>query len=412
MLDLLITNIGSLVTPQGTGPKRGSQQGEVFSLENAAVGIDGCKIAYVGQAAKAPSARQILDAGGRLVTPGLVDSHTHMVFGGWRHHELELKLKGVSYLDILKSGGGILSSVRSTKECTEEELLERTLGFAREIVSLGVTTAEAKSGYGLDTPQELKQLRVIRDMQDKTPLDIVPTFMGAHALPVEFKEKREEFIRLICEEMLPAVKEERLAEFCDVFCEKGVFTPEETRIILSAAKAQGFMLKAHTDEINCLGGAIVAAELGATSCEHLIASDMASIKAMSAAGVVGVLLPATSFYLDKPYAPAKQMLEEGMAIAVASDFNPGSSPSLNMQFALSLACLKYRLTPEQTITAATLNAAAAINRADIIGSIEVGKDADIVIWEASALSYLFYRFGSNLVSRVIKGGQVVSKTNA
>jgi len=407
MLDLLITNIGTLVTPEGTGPRRGKEQGEVRSLENAAVGIQDGKIAYVGTAADAPSARETLDAGGRLVTPGLIDSHTHLVFGGWRHHELDLKLKGVSYLDILKGGGGILSTVRSTRAAGEEELTERAMAFTREMLSMGVTTCEAKSGYGLDTETELKQLRVARAVHEAQPVDIVSTFLGAHALPQEYKENREEFVRIVCEEMLPAVAKENLAEFCDIFCETGVFTPEETRTVLAAAKKHGFKLKAHTDEIDCLGGAQVAAELGATTTEHLIASDDDAIAAMAKGGVTGVLLPATSFYLDKPYAPARKMLEAGMGVAVASDFNPGSSPSLNLQMAMTLACLKYRLTPEETITAATLNAAVAVNRADTVGSIEVGKQADLVLWETDALSYLFYRFGSNLVHKVVKNGKVV-----
>ena len=408
MLDLLITNIGSLVTAQGTTARKGKEQGEVRSLVDAAVGVKDGLIAYVGAKSKAPEAVQTIDAGGRLVTPGLVDAHTHLVFGGWRHHELDLKLKGVPYLDILKNGGGILSTVRATKAAKETELLEKAIRFADEMLSIGVTTAEAKSGYGLDTETELKQLRVAKKMEDKTRLDIVSTFLGAHALPQEFKENREEFIRIVCEEMLPAVKEENLAEFCDIFCETGVFTPEETEVVLGAAKELGFGLKAHVDEVDSLGGAQVAAKLGATTCDHLIASDADAIKAMSKAGVIGVLLPATSFYLDKPYAPAKDMLKAGMAVAVASDFNPGSSPSLNLQLAMNLACLKYRLTPEETITAVTLNAAAAVGRAETVGSLEVGKKADIVIWETDALSYLFYRFGSNLVHTVLKNGKIVN----
>ncbi|MCL2562980.1 MAG: imidazolonepropionase [Oscillospiraceae bacterium] len=407
MLDLIITNIGTLATPEGKGPKRGIEQGDVRTIPNAAVGIRDGIISYVGPMSDAPAARETLDAGGRLVTPGLVDSHTHLVFGGWRHHELDMKLKGVSYLDILKGGGGILSSVRSTRSASAEELTERAIGFTKEQLALGVTTSEAKSGYGLTSEDELKQLRVVRAVDAMQPVDLVPTFLGAHALPQTYKENRGEFIRIVCEEMLPAVAEEGLAEFCDIFCETGVFTPEETRTVLSAAKAQGFKLKAHTDEIDCLGGAQVAAELGAVSAEHLITSDAAAIAAMAEANVIGVLLPATSFYLDKPYAPARAMLDAGMALAVASDFNPGSSPSLNLQLAMTLACLKYRLTPEETLTAATLNAAAAIDRADVAGSVEVGKKADLVIWETDALSYLFYRFGSNLVHRVVKNGVVV-----
>ena len=406
MLDLIITNIGTLVTPEGKTARRGAEQGQVQSLSNAAVGIQDGRIAYIGPAADAPEAKETLDADGRLVTPGLVDAHTHLIFGGWRHNELDLKLKGASYLDILAAGGGILSSVRSTRAATEDELVERGIAFTKEMLTHGTTTAEAKSGYGLDTETELKQLRAIRRVSEAQPIDLVPTFLGAHALPKDYKENRAEFIRLVCEEMLPAVKAENLAEFCDIFCETGVFTPEETREVLDAAKAQGFKLKAHIDEIDALGGAEVAAELGATSTDHMIASNEQGIAALSKAGTVAVLLPATGFYLDKGYAPARKMIDADMAVAVASDFNPGSSPSMNLQFAMMLACQKYRLTPEETITAATLNAAAAVNRAETVGSLEVGKKADLVIWETDALSYLFYRFGSNLVHKVMKAGKV------
>jgi len=406
MLDLIITNIGTLVTPEGKTARRGAEQGQVQSLSNAAVGIQDGRIAYIGPAADAPEAKETLDADGRLVTPGLVDAHTHLIFGGWRHNELDLKLKGASYLDILAAGGGILSSVRSTRAATEDELVERGIAFTKEMLTHGTTTAEAKSGYGLDTETELKQLRAIRRVSEAQPIDLVPTFLGAHALPKDYKENRAEFIRLVCEEMLPAVKAENLAEFCDIFCETGVFTPEETREVLDAAKAQGFKLKAHIDEIDALGGAEVAAELGATSTDHMIASNEQGIAALSKAGTVAVLLPATGFYLDKGYAPARKMIDADMAVAVASDFNPGSSPSMNLQFAMMLACQKYRLTPEEAITAATLNAAAAIDRAETIGSLEVGKKADLVIWETDALAYLFYRFGSNLVHMVVKDGKV------
>jgi len=406
MLDILITNIGTLVTPEGKTARRGKAQGEVKTLTDAAIGVKDGLIAYVGEASTAPEAKETIDAGGRLVTPGLIDAHTHLVFGGWRHNELDLKLKGASYLDILAAGGGILSSVRSTRAASEDELVERGIRFTKEMLAHGTTTAEAKSGYGLDTETELKQLRAIRRVGEAQPIDLVPTFLGAHALPQEYKENREEFIRLVCEEMLPAVKAEDLAEFCDIFCETGVFTPEEARIVLGAAKEHGFKLKAHIDEIDALGGAEVAAELDATTTEHMIASNAAGIEALSKAGTVAVLLPATGFYLDKGYAPARKMLDADMAVAVASDFNPGSSPSLNLQFAMMLACQKYRLTPEETITAATLNAAAAVDRAETVGSLEVGKKADLVIWETDALSYLFYRFGSNLVHKAMKAGVI------
>ncbi|MCL2568846.1 MAG: imidazolonepropionase [Oscillospiraceae bacterium] len=388
MLDLVISNI-TLRTPEGKGPRCGKEQGNILALDNAAIGIQDGIIAYVGSTAKAPRAKETLDIGGRLVTPGLVDAHTHLGFGGWQSGE-----------------DGILSVVKRMRAMPETELVERTLQFAEEQFSLGVTTSEAKSGYGLSTKDELKQLRVLRKVNERGPVDIVSTFFGAQALPPEYKANRAEYIRMLCEEMLPRVKEEGLAEFCDITCDTDAFTTEETREILTAAKDLGFQLKANVDAVDCLGGAQVAALLGAVSVDYLIVSDKAAVNALARRGVVGVLLPTTSFYLNRPYAPARDMLHAGMAIAVGSDFNPVSSPSLNLPFAMTLATRKYGLTPEETLTAVTLNAAAALDRAESVGSLEVGKRADIVIWEADSLDYLCARFGSNLVHTVVKNGKL------
>jgi len=405
-MDLLLTNIGVLATPTGKAARKGSAQKEISLTHNAMVGVRGGTIIYAGPSDSSLFADRTFDCGGRLVTPGLVDAHTHLVFGGWRQKELALKLEGASYLDILKSGGGILCTVEHTRDASEEELFEKGKAHLSEMLRFGVTTCEAKSGYGLSITDELKQLRVARELDLAQSVDIASTFMGAHAIPKEYAGDREGYIDLLINKMLPAVAGEKLAEFCDVFCETAAFTPEESRRILLEASQLGFALKAHADEIDPIGGAEMAAQVGAISAEHLICATDEGISAMAANNVIAVLLPATSFYLDKPYARARYMVEAGAAVAVATDFNPGSSPSLNMQFAMNLACLKYKLTPAEALTAVTLNGAAAIARADRCGSVEAGKQADLVVWDAPDLEYVFYRYGSNLAHTVIKLGSI------
>lgn len=406
-MDLLLKNIGLLATPTGTGARSGAEQREISLTCNAMVGIKNGKIAYVGPSDDSISASEVFDCEGKLVTPGLVDAHTHLVFGGWRQKELGLKLEGVSYLDILRAGGGILSTVEQTRVESEAKLVEKGKELLKEMLSFGVTTCEAKSGYGLNTETELKQLRVAKKLDKSQPIDIVSTFMGAHAFPNEYKENRTGYIDYLLKEMLPIVADEKLAEFCDIFCETAVFTLDESRKILLEAKKYGMRPKIHADEIDPIGGAEMAAEVGAISAEHLIQASDEGIRAMSEKKVIAVLLPATSFYLDKPFARARDMINAGVPVAVSTDFNPGSSPSLNMQFVLNLACLKYKLTPAEALTAATLNGAAAINRAEVCGSVEIGKQADLVVWQANDLEYIFYRYGSNLANRVIKNGEIV-----
>ena len=407
MLDLLIKNIGELATAQGNTPKKGMAQGEVQISHQVSIGITDGKISYVGPEEEAPTAKQTYDAEGCLVTPGLVDAHTHLVFGGWRQHELPQKLAGATYLEILKGGGGILSTVRNTRAATEEELVEKTKNLLDQMIAHGTTTVEAKSGYGLSTAEELKQLRVVRALQETHPVDLVSTFMGAHAIPEEYKNDRASYVKLVCEEMIPTVAREKLAEFCDIFCETAVFDIEETRKILNCAKEYGFGVKLHGDEIDPIGGGELAGDLGALSAEHLIEASDAGIEAMAKSGTIGVLLPATSMYLDKSFARARKMLDTNMAVAVATDFNPGSSPNFNMQIPMTLACLKYRLSPKEALTAVTLNGACAIRRGDLVGTIEVGKQADIVVWDAPDLNFLFYRYGNNQVKKVIKKGNLI-----
>lgn len=414
-IDLLIHNIGLLVTMRGdTKPRTGSEMSDVGAIEKGAVAVRNGKIFAVGreeevrtQITDMPIVQEI-DAKGRLVTPGLVDPHTHLVHGGSRENELALKLKGVPYLDILAQGGGILSTVKATRQATEEELFFKAKGSLDTMLLYGATTVEAKSGYGLTLEDEIKQLRVAKKLNASHPVDLVSTFMGAHAVPLEYKEQPTEYVELIIKEMLPEVKRQELAEFCDVFCEHGVFTVEQSRKILLAAKEMGFGIKIHADEIEPMGGAELAGELGCISAEHLLAASDEGFAAMRKAGTVAVCLPATSFNLRlKEHARARTMIEMGVPVALSTDYNPGSSPTESMQLVITLGCLNLGMTPEEVMTAVTINAAYAIGKADSIGSLEVGKQADIVIFNASNLAYLPYHFGINHVNTVIKKGEIV-----
>ena len=408
----LIDNIGILMTPQGRYAHRGEEQGKITEIHDACVLIEDERIVYVGPRSDCPEAENAhlvdrIDAGGRLVTPGLIDAHTHLVFGGWRQHEVPLKLKGASYLDILKAGGGILSTVRHTRAASEDELYRKGLSILDGMLSLGVTTCEAKSGYGLDLATELKQLTVIEKLNETHPVDLVPTFLGAHAVPEEYKENPDAYVDLLVDTIIPAVAEKGLARYCDVFCETGVFSPEQSRRVLEAGREHGLIPKIHADEIDAIGGAELAGEVHAISAEHLIATDEAGMQAMAKGGVIACLLPQTSFYLDKTFAPARRMIELGIPVVLASDFNPGSCPSYNLQFAMNLGLLRYKMQPAEILNAVTINAACAIGLEKTTGSIEVGKMADLVIWDAPDFDMLLYRFGQNLASTVIKAGKEV-----
>lgn len=406
----LIYNIGTLQTPLGSFPHAGAAQGENRKYHNAAVLCDGGVIKAVYENGALPEVSadtQTIDAQGRLVTPGLIDAHTHLVFGGWRQNEIPLKLKGAGYLDILRAGGGILSTVRATRKASEEELFEKSRAFLDELMAQGVTSAEIKSGYGLDMETELKQLRVIKRLNEAHPMDAVATYLGAHAIPEEYALRSGEYIDFIISDMLPEIKRQSLAEFCDVFLETGVFGVEESRRLLTAAREMGFGLKIHADEIDELGGSQLAGELGAVSAEHLIATGERGMEALAHGGVTAVLLPCTSLYLNKSFARARDMIARGIPVAVATDFNPGSCPSLNIGLCMTMAYLKYRMTSEEILSAVTINAACAVNRGGSIGTIEPGKKADMVIWNAEDMEMLCYRMGSNLAGTVIKHGAIV-----
>ena len=412
MSTLLVKNIGILQTPAGSFPHKGDQQGENMKLKEAAVLAEDGIIKAITSDGKLPCAEEevdvVLDAEGNLVTPGLVEGHTHLVFGGYRQNEIPLKLKGAGYLDILRAGGGINDTVKKTREASFEELYDKTEGFLDEMMTLGVTTCEAKSGYGIDLKTEVKLLEVLKKLNEDHPMDIVSTFMPAHVVLADWKGREDEFIQLCIDEMMPYVKEHNLAEFVDIFTEDSVFDVEQSRKYLQAAKDMGFGLKIHADEIEAIGGSVLAGEMHATSAEHLIVIDDAGMASMAKGGTIAMCLPATSFYLGATFAPVRRMIDEfEVPVAIASDFNPGSWPSLNLQFVMNLGYLKYRMTPEEVLTAVTINPACGINRGDRVGTLEVGKDADMVIWNAPNMEMLCYRFGSNLALQTIKKGNLV-----
>lgn len=407
---LLIKNIGTLQTPVGSCKHGGEKQGENLKLHNAAILVENGLIKAITADGILPEGwegAEVIDAQGALVTPGLIDCHTHMVFGGYRQGEIPLKLRGASYLDILRAGGGILDTVGKTRAATEDELYEKTRAFLDEMLSFGVTTAESKSGYGLDLENELKQLRVNKRLNETHKIDLVSTFLGAHAIPEEYKGKADEYIDLLCDVVLPAVKEQNLAEFVDVFCEDSVFDVAQSEKMLRAGQALGLRARIHADEIEEIGGAVLSGEVGAVSAEHLIATGEKGMASMAKGGVIADLLPCTSLYLNKTFAPARRMIELGIPVAIASDFNPGSCPSLNLQLAMTMGYVKYRMTPEEILTAVTINAACSCGLEEKVGTLEVGKQADIVLWNAPDMEMLVYRMGSNLAKTVIKRGEVV-----
>lgn len=408
-VDILITNIGELLPMDKKGPAKGVEMSDLTVWNNAAIGIKDDTVVWLGSTEEASilEATQTIDAKGRLVTPGLVEPHTHLVFGGSREREMALKQQGVPYLEILKQGGGILSTVRATRTTSYGDLLEKALFHLDRMATYGITTVEAKSGYGLDRETELKQLRVAKEANEKHPLDIVSTFLGAHAIPPEYKENPEAFLNEMVE-ILDEIKQEELAEFVDIFTETGVFSVPESRRYLMKAKEKGFGLKIHADEIDPLGGTELAVELGAVSGDHLAVASDEGIEKLANSDTIGVILPGTSFYLGKEdYGRAREMIDAGAAIAISTDFNPGSSVTENLQLIMSIAALKLKLSPEEIWHAVTVNAAYAIGRGDVAGTIAVGRKADIVLWDAPNYLYIPYHYGVNHTNTVIKNGKVI-----
>ncbi|MBQ1632249.1 MAG: imidazolonepropionase [Clostridia bacterium] len=397
-------NIGELSTATGSAAIGGRSQGKLLILHNAWLLEEDGVIAAIGEG-NAPEADESVDCFGMLVTPGLVDCHTHLVFGGWREHELAMKLQGKTYLEILAAGGGILSTVRETRKANEDALYEKTRKLFLEMLAHGTTAVEIKSGYGLDLETERKQLRVVKRLKDEFH-DVAATFLGAHAFPEGMDH--EAYVELLCNEMIPAIAEERLADFVDAFCDDGVFSAEQSERILNTGKRFGLVPKLHADEIREIGGTETAARVGAISCDHLSETGKEGIRALKDGGVIAVMLPATSFYLKKPYGNFRGMIDAGVPVAVATDMNPGSTPNLSLPFAMTAGCLYGLITPAEMLTAATLNGAAAIGMADRLGTLEAGKQADFVVWDAENLDQLIYRYGTNRAAAVFKRGVRVS----
>ena len=411
-VDLILKNIGKLVTMQGSSSFRVKEEmNKINIIENAYIAVKNGKILAIGVGDEfgnlCEDDTKIHDAEGLLVTPGLIDSHTHLIHGGSRENEFSMKLNGVPYIEILNNGGGILSTVKATKEASEEELYKKAKKSLDRMLEFGVTTVEEKSGYGLELNTEIKQLEVARVLDKNHPVDLVHTFLGAHAVPEEYKENHKAYIDILVDVMMPKIKDMGLAEFCDVFCEEGVFTIEESEYILQKAKEMGYKLKIHADEIESLGGAELAAKLGCVSADHLMAASDEGIKMMAENNVVANILPATSFNLNKNYADCRKMIDMGAIVSLSSDYNPGSCPSENLQLVMQLGCLHLKMTPNEVLTAVTINAAYAIDRADKIGSIEVGKNADFVVFDARNVEYLMYHFGINHTKKVYKNGNLV-----
>lgn len=409
---MIIKNISCLVTCAGDYPKKKDKLKDAGVIENGYIVIHDKTIVEVGSGEGYKKYLKddeiVIDAYGKTVTPGLVDSHTHVVYAGSREFELPLKLQNVQYIDILNAGGGILSTVSNTRKASIEELEQDTRKRLDLMLAHGTTTVESKSGYALDFENEIKMLQVNANLNKRHPMDIVSTYLGAHAVPNEFKQNREGYIDLIIEKVIPYVKEHKLADFVDCFCEEGVFTIEESRKILKAAQKLGLKAKIHVDEIESIGGAELSGEIRAVSAEHLVAASDEGIKAMAENNVAAVLLPTTSFYLMlNKFARARKMIEEGVTVALATDCNPGTSPTESLQSTMTFACFGLKMLPEEIINAMTINAACAVGRENEIGSIEKGKKADIAIFDAKNLNYLMYHFGVNAVDKVIKNGVIV-----
>jgi imidazolonepropionase len=415
--NLIIKNAAELVTCSGFKAKKGKEMADLHIISDGAVIIKEGIIAAVGKTKDIVrqyeksgvdlSEFDLIEARDKAVLPGFVDSHTHFVFGGYRADEFSWRLQGDSYMEIMQRGGGIVNTVKATRKAAKAELIQSGIKRLDSMLSFGVTTAEGKSGYGLDRKTEIKQLEVMAYLDRIHYVDVVPTFLGAHAVPEEYKGKEDAFIDFMANEVMAEVAERHLAEFCDIFCEKTVFSVDQSRRLLTRAKDLGLRLKLHADEIVQLGGAELAAELGAVSADHLLQVSDRGIMDLAKAGVVATLLPATAFSLREPYAPGRKMIDRNCAVALATDFNPGSCFTESIPLVFALATLYMNISPEEAVTALTLNAAAALNRADKIGSIDAGKNGDLIILEFPSFKYIPYHIGVSTVEKVIKKGNLV-----
>lgn len=412
MSKLMIKNASQVVTCASRGAKFGKDMSDIYMIENASVVVEDGIIKAVDTTKNIlqnydEKEYKIIDASDKAVLPGFVDSHTHFVFGGYRADEFSWRLRGDSYMDIMKAGGGIVNSVTGTRNASEEELIELGKKRLDEMLRFGVTSVEGKSGYGLDKETELKQLRVMKKLNEIHPIDITTTFMGAHATPKEFLGKTDEYIDFILDEVLPEVAKENLAEFFDVFCEQNVFSVEQSRKMYLKAKEYGLKLKIHADEIVQIGGAELSAELKMTSADHLLHASDEGIKQMAQNKVICTLLPTTAFCLKEPFARARMMIDSGASVALGTDFNPGSNFTNSIPLMFALSCIYMNMSIEESINAMTINGSAAIDKSDKVGSIEVGKQADIVILKYPSYRFLPYHTGVNIVEKVIKNGKLV-----
>jgi len=415
--NLIIKNASELVTCSGYKAKKGEEMSDLKIISDGAVVVKEGIIEAVGTTLEILSELEktksdlsgfdIIDAKNRAVLPGFVDSHTHFVFGGFRAEEFSWRLRGDSYMEIMKRGGGIVNTVEATRKAAVEELVQSGIKRLDSMLSFGVTTVEGKSGYGLDCDTEIKQLEVMAHLNNIHYVDIAPTFLGAHAVPAAYKGKEDAFIEFMMGDVLPRVVERKLAEFCDIFCEENVFSVAQSRRLLSKAKELGLRLKLHADEIVQTGGAELAAELEAVSADHLLQASEEGIRKMAAAGVVATLLPATAFSLKEPYARGRYMIDSNCAVALATDFNPGSCFTESIPLIFALATLYMDITTEEAISALTINAAAAIDRADTIGSIDVGKHGDLAVLEYPSYKFIPYHIGISTVDQVVKKGNLV-----
>lgn len=399
----VLRNIGQLATCPADAP-----QHDAGLINDAALVFEDNRIVWVGSELQLPDSfidQESIDCGQRLVIPGLIDCHTHLCFGGWRGDEFEMRLQGHSYQDIAAAGGGIRSTVAATRADSRDQLLEKALRSVKGILDLGVTTLECKSGYGLEQATEIKQLQVYRQLNELQPVELIPTFLGAHMVPDEYQQDREAYLNLLCKVLIPEVSEQKLALFCDVFVEEGAFSIKEAMTILDAAKLAGLGLKVHADQLSSGGGAQMAAALGAVSAEHLEYADTDGIRALAQAGTVAVSLPLASLYLGERYLPAREMLVAGVRVAIATDFNPGSAPSYHLPLAMTLACLNQKMTPQEVIMGTTTVAARAISAEWRIGSLRPGFDADIAIIDAPSVNHWLYHFRANACCGVIKAGK-------
>jgi len=413
--DLVIIHANELVTMNTRygAPRIGEDMSELSIIKDGALAVKGDRIIFIGTTEELMSKYEFgkiptkIDAKNNLVTPGFIDSHTHIIFDGTRENELSMKLQGTTYLEILKTGGGILKTVRETRKAPLEKLIKNGKEILDKMMSYGTTTVEVKSGYGLTTESEIKLLEAIQILNENHPLDLVPTFLGAHAIPPEYNDNPDEYVELIISDMIPKIAKEGLAEFCDVFCEKGIFSIKQTRKILKTAIRYGLKPQIHIDEIVDTNGALLASEIRAIQTGHLLKSNIKGLKAMAETGVIATLLPGTPFCLMLDhYAPARKMIELGIPIALATDLNPNCWTE-SMQMIITLACYHMKLSPAEALTAATINGACAIQKQDEIGSLEIGKKADLIVFDIPNHEFLPYQFGVNHVSKVIKNGKII-----